>query len=658
MRGHYLLTCCLGLLLVGCPSQLQTLKTDLPAPDATGLVSNTTGSFAGQVRASTQLISNNAGTLISNNAGTYRIASLDEVGLANALVYLMTLDEQFHLDDQGNKLSTTTDASGSYSLQAGMKAGLPVLVSVLLSGNRRMVGYTLSQAGQNKVDVSLATTYVTEFFRAEAAFDGKDMSKYERALVDLPLIVERTQTLFERGLNPDPDLTIGNSAAMVRAYGACFGSQSKELSDLWADLLGRRYRAFNTVAGNALRGATQDAGLATQVALNTPTGIALDPGGNLYIAETGSHVCRKVAPDGTSTVIGTFRGDGTSKVPELSPDATPWSHLSLAYPRALAADHLGNVILVPDVVPGAPHNNVLLFLCKVKGDYYGRLDCAAGYAYRLGSDDPDQGLTPQDRFKDGSILEARFQGVRGICLDDAGNMFVADRRNNLIRRIDRATGTVATIAGRLKGAPGAQYADPLDTWDGNRGDGTQALGAVINRPFDVAWRRLNETTHEVYVWEGTNPDSTSSQVVRGGNSIRRITFDPANPQAGIVTTVAGGRPELRGFAGDKGPADQALLRLVDPAPSHDVPNGGMALRGSYLYFGDSLNQRVRVIDLDAPGGPTIDTVLGAGQELGSTEGGRAKLKDPAGMVVDASGSVFVSEAGNYVVRKLNLQFGR
>lgn len=658
MRGRYLLTCCLGLILAGCPSQIQNVKTDPPAADSAGLVSNATGSFAGQVRASTQLVANNVGTLISNNTGAYRTAALDEVGLANALVYLMTLDEQFYTDGKGNTLTTMTDASGSYALQAGMNAGMPVLVSVLLSGNRRLVGYTLSKAGENRVDVSLATTYVTEFFRSEAAHDGKNMSDYPRAMVDLPLIVERTRALFDQGLNPDPDLTLGHAAPMVHAYGACFGAKSKELSDLWADLLGRRYLAFNTVAGNALRGVTQEEGPATQVALNIPTGLALDAESNLYIAETGSHVCRKVAPDGTSTVIGSFKGDGTLGVPALSPDATPMSQLSLPYPRSLAADNLGNLIVVPDVVPGAEHNNVLMFLCKVDGDYYGRTGCTAGYAYRLGSDGPDQGLGLQDRFKDGSILEARFRGPRGICLDDAGNLFVADRRNNLIRRIDRATGIVETIAGRLTGSQGAQYADPLDTWNGNRGDGGAAFGAVINRPFSVAWRRLDETTQELYVWEGADPEATSDHVVQGGNSIRRITFNPASPQAGILTTVAGGRPELRGFAGDGGRADQALIRLVDPAQSRDVPNGGLALRGSSLYFADSLNRRVRVIDLDAPGGPTIATVLGAGTELGSTEAARSVLRDPAGMVVDAAGSLFVSDAGSYVVRKLNLQFGR
>lgn len=646
-------------LLVGCPNSAAPSQTPAAvAGDPTAKASNNIA-FVGLVKVPSELISNNVGGLISNNVGGYRISALSEVPLGHTLVYLLNLDEDFYQTESGEQIVTTTDAGGRYRLSAVLPANRPVILSALLAGNRRMVGYTIARDGENEVNISLASTYVTEYFRAQAAAGGKTMADYPQALSLLPELTAETQKLLEEGSLPIPDLTIGQAPRMNKGYFAVFGSRSKRLSDLWAQLLDQRKIALSTVAGNYSLGSIQEEGIATQLGLSRPTGVAIDPSGILYVAVQESHILRKITPDGRSSVLGSFRGDGSVTTPTLSSDGVEFAQLSLPVPQDVTCDQDGNVLVVPGANPGPTfHNNVLIFLCMKTGPYFGG-SFQAGHAYILGSDSPKQGTEPLDRFKDGPIAQARFQTPWGACFDEAGNLFVADRWNNLIRRIDRQTGQVETVAGRLAGTPGAQYGDPLDSWDGTSGDGGPALGAVIVRPFDISWRKVSATVHELYVWEGTHPSSTSDTLLKAGNAIRRISYDPAHATQGIVSTLAGGADSLRGFSGDDGPASTAKIRLVDPSLSQDIPNGGIAISptGRYLYFCDTYNYRIRRIDLTAEGGPRIETVAGGGTIEGDAEASKALLKDVSGLAVDASESVYFCDTQNHVVRRLNLQFG-
>lgn len=676
----------LTILLTGCPAVMQdkqVLGGDLGNQVAPSLISNNSAGFSGQVRVpnelisnnSAGLISNNSAGLISNNSAGFRISALTEVPLANSLIYLLNPDEQFFADASGKRIVTTTDALGAYRLANVLPVKHQVLVTAMLSGNRRMVGYSLTQDGDNQVNLSVASTYATEFFRMMATKSKKTMASYPDAMVKLALITEETQKLLDSGKLPIPDLTIGKALAMNQIYLAAFGSHSQRLSDLWAEMIGRRLIALSTVAGNAELGTREEPGVATQLGLGTPTGVAVDKQGNLYIAEQGNHIVRKVSPDGNSVVWGTFKGDGSVSVPELSPTSeTPLANLSIPAPKSITCDSDGNVIIVPGDPPGAEHNSVLMFVCQKSDTYFG-ITMTAGMVYRLGHDDPsddDENASSSvrlaSRFRDGAIAQARFRTPNAVCSDDAGNLYVADRRNNLIRRIDRTTGIVLTIAGKLVTNASGTYGDQLDgsdhvtpAWDGaSNGDGFNALGAILNRPFSVAWRRVDADHQELYVWEGTNPGSNDSNVVKAGNAIRRIQITGSNYAGGAISTIVGGGDAGRGFAGDDHLASAAQIRLVDPARSQEVPNGGLAITpdGRYLYFCDTLNFRIRSIDLNAPGGPTITTVAGGGDVEGDSEANFANLKDVSGLAVDATGAVYFCDYIRNVVRKINFQFGR
>ncbi|MNY69194.1 hypothetical protein D3C86_2070930 [compost metagenome] len=87
-----------------------------------------------------------------------------------------------------------------------------------------------------------------------------------------------------------------------------------------------------------------------------------------------------------------------------------------------------------------------------------------------------------------------------------------------------------------------------------------------------------------------------------------------------------------------------------------MPYGGLAVSkdGRYLYFNDSLNRRVRVIDLQTG---LVDTAAGGGGQEGDAEAREALLKDVSGLATGPNGEVYFCDSLNHVVRKLNWQFG-
>ena len=120
-------------------------------------------------------------------------------------------------------------------------------------------------------------------------------------------------------------------------------------------------------------------------------------------------------------------------------------------------------------------------------------------------------------------------------------------------------------------------------------------------------------------------------------AVRRI--DPT----GKITTVAGGRPA--GFSGDGGPATEA--RLHEPR--------SIAVLGSTLFIADSLNDRIRAVDLR---NGVITTVAGTGASTYGGDGGpaaAAKVAEPRGVAVTPDGDVIVADTGNDRLRRIDLE---
>ena len=177
----------------------------------------------------------------------------------------------------------------------------------------------------------------------------------------------------------------------------------------------------------------------------------------------------------------------------------------------------------------------------------------------------------------GPATQAQLNCPDAIDVDGAGNVFVADRCNERIRRIDRATGIITTVAG-----------------SGNRGPGPD--GPALSADLTGVFYLRVESEHRILF---TDTDS---------DRVRQLDLDTRH-----VSTLAGSGN--RGFAGDGGPALAASL-----ARPHVV----LRLGNGDLVIGDSFNHRIRLVD--AASG-RIQTIAGNGMEAAAVDG-RPALESP------------------------------
>ncbi len=236
--------------------------------------------------------------------------------------------------------------------------------------------------------------------------------------------------------------------------------------------------------------------------------------------------------------------------------------------------------------------------CRVIGAWVGLL--LVGRQAWSQSNDGNYSFTTLVRPAQGPAGAPLFNGLWGITVDSAGNLYVADRENDTIRKLT-TNGQVTTLAGQ----PGV--------WGSADGTGSAAL---FYRPTAVAV----DSAGNVFVADTVN------------NTIRKITA------AGVVTTFAG---QSQGGGSADGPGTQA--QFYNPE--------GLALDGAgNLYVADTYNETIRKV---SPEG-VVTTLAGAPQVQGSADGagGGARFTDPAGIGVDSAGTVYVADTGNHTIRRI------
>ncbi|MFO0952331.1 MAG: hypothetical protein U0835_14505 [Isosphaeraceae bacterium] len=264
----------------------------------------------------------------------------------------------------------------------------------------------------------------------------------------------------------------------------------------------------------------------------------------------------------------------------------------------------------------------------------------------------------------GPATSARMDEPYGVVIDRSGHMYIADRLNRRVRRVDGATGVMTTVAG-----------DGSKTYSG---DGGPAVKAGLVEPNGVALdpeeRRLfiaDVADHRIRVVElasgtistfaGTGKgrhegdggpasaaaifgaravdvgaDGTVYILERQGNTLRAV-----DPRTGVIRTVAG--TGAKGNSGDGGPASAATF------------NGPKELavdRGGNVFIVDTENHTIRRVD-----GKTgvITTVAGNGTRGGSGDGGpatSAQLSRPHGVVVGPTGHIFIGDTENHRIREV------
>lgn len=283
-----------------------------------------------------------------------------------------------------------------------------------------------------------------------------------------------------------------------------------------------------TIAGTGIAGYSGDGGTATSAQLDTPTGVAVDAAGNVYIADSHNHRIRKVI----GTTISTLAGTGTAG---FSGDGAAAASAALALPSAVAVDTNGNVYI-------ADTNNQRIR--KITGT---TISTVAGNGEELYAGDGS------------AATAASLDSPTGVAVDASGTIYIADRHNQRIRMVN-AGGTISTLAG--SGTP--TFAG------GYSGDGAAATAASLSKPSGVSV----DASGNVYI-----ADTNNQRIRQVGNS-------------GIATVEGTGAQD---FGGDGGAAEAALLNAPKSVAVDTTGN---------LAVADTLNQRVRSTTLPAIAFPT------------------------------------------------------
>ena len=264
----------------------------------------------------------------------------------------------------------------------------------------------------------------------------------------------------------------------------------------------------------------------------------------------------------------------------------------------------------------------------------------------------------------GTATRARFNEPYGIAVDNAANIYVADRHNHCVRRIDGSSGIVTSFAGN--GSSGFGGDDGPASRAGMVEPNGLALDPAQTRLFiaDVADHRVRVVdlaSGFIGTFAGTGEpehsgdggpataagiygaravkvatDGTVYILERQGSTLRAV-----DPQSGNITTIAG--TGERGYGGDNGPA----LRAVFDAPKELAID-----REGNLLIVDTENHAIRRVDLSTR---TVATIAGSGRQGGNGDGGPARaaaLDRPHGAAVSADGAIYIGDTNNHRIRKL------
>lgn len=328
-------------------------------------------------------------------------------------------------------------------------------------------------------------------------------------------------------------------------------------------------------AGSGESGFSGDGGPAIKANFKTPAGLTFDPEGNLYIADRENHRVRKLDTSGN---ISTFAGIGKAG---FSGDGGPAVRAKLNLPSGLAVDKKGNLYI-------SDRSNDRIRVVDKKGVI--RTYAGSGIAGFQGDAGP--------------ALKAQLDKPFGIALDEAENLYIADRNNNRVRKVS-PEGIITTVAG-----------------DGGfffMGDNGPAYRASVAAPTGVAVDKKGN----LYIAD------------RNNNRIRLVD------KLGMIRTVAG--TGQQDYNGESETARETNLYL---------PFGLTVDSNDNLLVIDRSHYRIRRID---PKSGKVDTIAGNGLKLFAGDGGPATgatLSFPHGMFVDKNDNLIFSDKGHYRIRKI------
>ncbi|HTR34799.1 MAG TPA: IPT/TIG domain-containing protein [Bryobacteraceae bacterium] len=333
------------------------------------------------------------------------------------------------------------------------------------------------------------------------------------------------------------------------------------------------YTITTVAGGGSDRG---DSGPAMDAYLGTP-GMAVDSKGNLYIADAANNLIREVTPDG---IISSIAGDAVNQKAGYAGDGGPATKALLDAPQAVAVDSAGRIY----IADGSGRIRMI--------STSGIIMTVAG-----GGTDISDGI---------QATQAALQTPEDVAVDNAGNLFIADRDANKVRKV-APDGTISTVAG-------CGFCVDL-------GDGGSAIKASLNGPYGVAV----DSKGDVFIADTLH------------FRIRKVTPD------GNITTVAGNG--AGSYSGDGGQAASAGMYIPKSVAVDSAGN---------LFITDTGDHRIRMV----AGNGVINTIAGNGSQGIAGDGGPALdagLNLPQGIALAGSKIYFVD--GEQVIRLLTPKAG-
>ena len=318
----------------------------------------------------------------------------------------------------------------------------------------------------------------------------------------------------------------------------------------------------STLAGSSNQSGSTD-GTGIEARFSTVAGIAIDRSDNIFVADYGNHKIRKITPAG---VVTTFAGSGVAS----SVNGTG-TFAGFNRPFGITIDDLDNLY----VTDSSNHTIRKITPAGVVTTFAG----AAGSFGRV----------------DSIGTMAKFKNPRGITIDHAGNLFVADTSNNLIRKITSG-GVVTTFAG-----------SGLGNIDG------PGISARFNYPFGITF----DHSGNLYLTDSYNC------------SIRMISADA------VVTTFAG---------------SGSCMGWVDGTGSSarfSYPRGVVFDNSGNLIVTDTNNYSLRSINSSG-----VVTTLAGPYKLFNGTGSAARFNTPIALALDSQRNVFVADNSNHTIRKI------